>query len=206
MKKNHKNKFFVLLFFVGIAAITTVFVMLDDAFMSSALFAKSKRYYSGPPKERQASWMIDAFATQYCQKHNMQLIHIGDFTEPLHNIAFGLWLRSFSSQTLDEGRLEALHLVNDFLLLLQNDDRAKSYYDSRKEYSRNKREPDTITLSAVGVKIAYWNKEVHRPLPPHLSEVSFYDNTFYYYVADPETQALQLLAQESYEDALQKCQ
>ena len=201
-----KSKFFILFFAIAVVVATTLFVISDEAFVRSSLFARSKRYYSGPPEERAASWMIDAYATKYCKEHNMELIHIGDFTEPFRNLPFGIWLRSYSNQTLDEGRRQTLVLVQDFLRQLQHDRRAQVWYDVRKKSPKYKAEPATIPLSAVGVKIAYWDKEVHRPQAPFLAEVRFYDNTFYYFVADSKTQALKPVAQESYEQALQQIQ
>ena len=54
----------------------------------------------------------------------------------------------------------------------------------------------------IALKIAFWDHNVNRPKAPNLSEILFMKGTFYYYEANPKTQALVLVHEESYDDAM----
>lgn len=159
--------------------------------------------YRGPPYEQALYQMLDTHFAPYCRKNKMQLIHMGDFTYPSKRLMFGLWFRSYSSENLDEGRKRAFELLNDFVTLLQDTDCGKTYFKNTIKYYEN---GSSLKLdrSIVGLKIAYWDKNVIRPKAPHLAEIDFYDDKFYFYEADPVTQGLHLICEESYEETMQK--
>ena len=47
-----------------------------------------------------------------------------------------------------------------------------------------------IKPESVGFKINFWDEDVNRPKCPYISQIRLADGVFYYYFADPETQAL----------------
>ncbi len=63
---------------------------------------------------------------------------------------------------------------------------------------------EKLNRNLIGVKIAYWDENVTRPKAPFLSEIDFYEDKFRYFEADPKTQALTLVLEESYEDAMKQ--
>ena len=101
----------------------------------------------------------------------------------------GLWLSCNASEDLQKGRARATALVSDFYNTLQQNNIAHTYYDENKRIYSLENTND-IPLKLIGIKIAY------------LAEITFLDKTFRYYEADPKTQALKLLHEESYDAAL----
>lgn len=173
-------------------------------FFAAPVIYKYYRYqrYTGPEYQRELMWLIDDYAQAYCKKHNMELIHIGGFNDKVKTIQFGMWLRSFSENTLEEARVLATSLVVDFLAVLEQDSRAKKCLLELQKSSFFKNYPNVTILDLLGVKIAYWDKEVNRPALPYIADISFYDHIFHYYQAEPRTQKLKLIFEESYKIAV----
>ncbi len=180
-----------------------IFIILCSIAVGYLAFAiyryQRNQTYIGSDSERAVSWQIDDYAEAYCKKNNMELIHIGDFTEATKNVWFGIWLRSFSNQTLEDARVQVRALVKDFLHTLENDEYAQFYLQELQKSISYRNTPNIAMLDLLGVKIAYWDYDVNRPLPPYLAEITFYDHKFRYYQADPKTQALVLCFEETYE-------
>jgi len=72
-------------------------------------------------------------------------------------------------------------LVKDFLRALENDERAQAYLQELQNSASYRKRPNLTFLDLLGVKIAYWDQDVNRPLPPYLAEITFYDHKFRYY-------------------------
>lgn len=182
--------------------VSSVVVAVISLFWLYVLVHKAtKSKYNGPQYSTDVQWMIDDFTTQWCKTHNAELIDIGNFREKSSNIEYGFWLRSYSSQPLPEAQHDAKALVASFWNMLENDKRTLVYFEKTKRTIREHLR-EKLSVGLVGVKIAYWDKDENRPLPPYVAEVVFYDNTFYYYQADPETQALKLILVEPYNEAI----
>ncbi len=159
--------------------------------------------YNGPQYEADLYQMVDDYATAYCKKNNTQLIDVGDFTNPSKHLWFGVWLTCGDAEDLQRGRTRAIAFVKDFSSTLQQSKVANEYFQQSKRNHRSET-VDSINPNLFGVKIAYWDKNVNRPQPPYLAEVTYCRGTFYYYQADPKTQALNLIFKESYEDAIKE--
>ncbi len=60
---------------------------------------------------------------------------------------------------------------------------------------RSQMYPDTIkpylTPNSIGFKIAFWDANNNRPLHPYLAQIIYKEQKFYFYYADPKTEALQ---------------
>lgn len=168
------------------------------------LYSSCESKYSGPDWAQDAYWMMDKYATKYGKAHDMDLVNVGNFDEKRYTMLYGLWFRSYSNLTLQEGKSLATNLVSDFLQTLQNNQQALRYLEESRRGVFVNIFPEKITPQTVGIKIAFWDKNVQRPLPPYLAEITFYDNTFRYYQTDPRTQALVLIKEESYEEAIRQ--
>ncbi len=154
--------------------------------------------YGGPKYESELFQKLDDFSVKYGRKYNTELIDVGDFTDPWQNVIYGVWLRSFDSDTLAQGRLKAVALVNELWHMIQTDPVSLNYFAKVKGSKSTLSAP---VLKNVGVKIAYWDKNTNRPEQPYLAEIQFLNEKFSYYQADPNTQALLLIHEESYETA-----
>ncbi len=193
---SHLNAVFLTLFKI-IGAIALCFLM----FILFIKFREPK--YSGPKYESALYQRLDDIATEYGKKNNCELIHIGDFTEPSKHLRYGIWLRCYSSEGLQQGRTRAVALVEKFLATIQQDPLSQTYFEeTKRKFPRQKL--DSPNLKQLGIKIVYWDKNVNRPQPPYLSEIAFYDEKFHYYQVDPKTQALRLILEESYAEAIEK--
>ena len=177
-----------------------IYLLVVSIVMLCCITASCENKYNGPPHERDTCQMLEDHFAPYCKRNNMELIHIGDFTYPSRRLMFGLWFRSYSNENLKEGRARAVEMLNDFVSLLQETDLGKTYFENSKKYHHN---GNALKLdrSIVGLKIAYWDKNVDRPKAPYLAEIDFYNDTFYFYEADPVTQGLRLICEESYDEA-----
>jgi hypothetical protein len=113
---------------------------------------------------------------------------------------FGAWVTAKTQETIQSGRALALAFIKDYLVELQNNKDILKFYaiacENTTEYSGE------LGLKHVGVRIAFWVENVERPKAPCLAEIDFYEDKFQYYEADPKTQALKLVLEESYEDAV----
>ena len=180
----------------------TTRLFLLSTLLLSCVLTSCRNKYGGPQYEAELYQMLDDYSVKYCKQNNMDLIHIGDFSYPDEHLMYGLWFRSYSSVTLEEGRAYAVTFVNDLVSMLQNNDIATTHFEQTKRfYSPNN---SVVDRSLVGLKIAYWDKNVNRPNAPYLAEVIFCKDSFRYYEADAKTQALTLILEESYDNAIKK--
>lgn len=179
------------------------FILSICALLGLSSYGCARDKYTGPPSTVAIDLMLDKYATDYGKAHNMELIQIGKFKESSHQMRFGIWLRAYSPVTLQAGRDLAAALVSNLWQTLKESPKAHTYFEDTKQ-SIPKEYRNEMCVQNVGVKIAYWDKDVNRPLPPHLAEISFYDGKFHYYQADPKTQALNLILEETYAEAVAK--
>lgn len=99
---------------------------------------------------------------------------------------------------LDAARKFALPIVDDFVHMLSECpiERAK------KKNCQNSYIQDEPQVHKISLKIAFWDENVERPHKPYLAEILFSKGIFYYYYANPKTQKLKLVSQESYEETV----
>jgi hypothetical protein len=112
----------------------------------------------------------------------------------------GRWALSFTSKealTIDEARPIIMDISYKLLYSFYHDPTFSKYYQySKKEYPFLHA---TMDPNEIGFRLAFWNKDVNRPLYPYLAQVRLADSKIYYHYADPETQALQPPIVESLE-------
>lgn len=186
---------------IFLIACKLIIVAVAGLFLFSCIVKLCENKYSGPQYEADLYQMIDDYTTAYGKKNNSELIHVGNFAFQSKRLIFGVWLRSYATEDLQQGRIRAIMFVNDFYTMLQQNKLAHIYFEESKRYHPPEG-VDKINLKSIGIKIAYWDKQVNRPQPPYLAEITFLDKKFHYFQADPETQALKLVFEETYEDAL----
>ena len=159
--------------------------------------------YQGPRIEWELFWKIDHFVTSYESPQELELINIGNFNVNLdtENYLVGVWVRKCTPQTLEDGRTYAIQFVQQYYQLLQESAQTQEYIDGVHKSYPEKYPFDKLVPQYAGVKIAYWDSSSNRPPLPYLAEITFTDGKFRYYQADPETQALCLVLEESYDTA-----
>lgn len=155
--------------------------------------------YVGVKDEVNVFWALDNYGERTAKANGMKLVVVGDITDGPNYIDYCLSFRSLKKMTLDEGRIFATNLVENFWQMIQNDPSIRVYAEHRRQKSPYY--PKEYVLERVGCKIAFWDKDINRPKSPYLAEIFFRDKEFHYYEADPKTQELRLVLKEPYEAA-----
>lgn len=150
--------------------------------------------------EKKAFAEITAFAKKY-QGGRFGFISVGSLTSELDTDSFGLWVTGKTKETIESGRALAVAFIQAYVKELQTNKDITAYYELQ-----CKKWPDLfsgqIGLKNILVRIAFWDEDVERPQVPYLAEIDFRHGKFQYYQADPKTQSLQLVLEESYDDAI----
>ncbi len=116
---------------------------------------------------------------------------------------FGLWVTAKTKETIQSGRALALAFTNAYLTDLKSHKDTYVYYEHDcKKWPKIYSSP--LSLKNVQIRIAFWDEEVERPQAPYLAEIGFQHGKFIYYQADPQTQALTLVFEEAYDDAVKQ--
>jgi hypothetical protein len=155
----------------------------------------------GPAQELRKDEAIEDFGKGFARMHNLRLLIVGDTTDSTKYKPYAISLMSHQEISLQEGRNLGVLLVGDFLKMLQKNRAVSGYLkwaSSESPYRAAESEP---SLQTVGVKISFWNMQMERPQAPSLAQICFYDDTFYFYEADPEKEVLRLVGKESFEEA-----
>ncbi len=165
--------------------------------------------YVGPQEERDMSWHLDRYATTVAQKYGMEFHRAESFSDEPEDV-YSLMFIDFHQMTFEQGKKLAFTLVVDFLRELKASPVVKRYHEYRNNSYKNAKFPPSLTREPVpeqmALKIGFWDKNFDRPKKPYLAEIVFLCGNFYFYEAHPETQALQLILKESYQDAVQRSQ
>lgn len=159
--------------------------------------------YDGPEYQQKIYEATDALAQDYAKSHDMSIINVGLFFE-LNNKSptlWGFWLRGLSATRFEDCRKEMVTLVGHFWKMVQQHPISQEFFEKSRSYEKLN---GKMSVELIGVKIDYWNSFNNRPPLPFIAQAFFHDGKFYYYQADPRTQALVLVFEESYEDALAK--
>src|SRR5439155_8098674 len=127
----------------------------------------------------------------------------GPFLHLPSGTVFGIWVTAKTQETVQSGRALAVAFTKDYLAELQNNKDTLKFYAYKCE-SMPRWYSGKLGLKYVGVRIAFWDANVERPKAPYLAEIDFYEDKFRYYEADPKTQALRLVLEESYEDSVKQ--
>lgn len=156
---------------------------------------------NGNKECKQAIHVVQNFGKKAAAEHDMQLLFVynvsGNGAEPYSmSFASGKQLNSCEARKL------AISLVQDFVRVLQSS-RGSQELEEWAKRSRSKADY-SIQTKNVCIKIGFWDKDMNRMMPPHIAELFFFNDTLYYYHADPKTQKRVLVLEESYQDAL-KC-
>lgn len=150
--------------------------------------------------EKKSTLVIKKFISEY-QGGRFTYISNGCFEHFPKGTDFGVWVTAKTKETIQSGRVLACTFTKAYYTELQKNEYTLKWYECLREFLPNRYTP-TLTLKNVGLRLAFWDEAVERPKAPYLAEIDFYDNRFYYYEADPQTQSLKLVLDETYEQAI----
>ncbi|NNM43197.1 MAG: hypothetical protein HKM07_02515, partial [Chlamydiae bacterium] len=125
------------------------------------------------------------------KKYDLKIIGNG-LGQILVDAKQGTWTLSFTSEkalTLEQVRPIVADISFTLLHALYHDPIYPEYYKRRREEG----DPHVPPLNddEIGFKLAFWDKNVNRPLYPYLAQVRLADSNIYYYYANPKSQALE---------------
>lgn len=127
---------------------------------------------------------LDAFMKGFAKKHQLELINKTGCGAGLHSI-WGVSVASEQNMTLDEGRKLASELAYNLLYKMYHEPSFTKYCTEW-----HKKCPNPINDNMT-FRIAYWDKNVNRPLYPYLAQIRMEEGKLFFHYADPKTQALQ---------------
>jgi hypothetical protein len=132
----------------------------------------------------------EAFGKQVAQKYKMKFLNKGvgsvvDSKKVAHDIS----IMADRHWTIDQARPVITAIMNEFWHKVATDpvfardaqelQRITKYYDP------------VLTPSRIGLRLAFWDKDVNRPLPPYVCLVIVSEGQIRYYTANPKDQSLQ---------------
>jgi len=191
--------------------VTSGLADIDEAISEVRKFVQSgeaesdlPRYF-GPRDYVDMAWFLDAYALELAKKYDMEFHLAGSFSDETNDI-YPLMFMSFQQMTLQQGKEFAIPLIKNFLCELRRSPVVKKYNEYRNESYKDYRYPPLLTEEPVpeqmALKISFWDKNFDRAKKPYLAEIVFLCGNFYYYQANPETQARELILKESFGDAM----
>jgi hypothetical protein len=140
------------------------------------------------------------------KKYDLDLIRIGDFTDSKQYHYYSASFVSDRKFSLQEGRILAAWVFDDFYNILKTDKTVKDYHrrllEEHPHGAISSPQPDDIDPKEACFKIVFWDDNIDRIMPPHLAQILLLDGVFSYYEADPKTQELRLILKEPYEETL----
>lgn len=172
------------------------------AIFALPLCSCNKSKYGGPTYEQELYQGIEKYALTYADSHKMQLVNVGLFGElEKSTLLWSFWLRASHTDQLQDCRKQMIYLAKDYWTFLKKNPFAKVSFENS---TRFKDLNGKMVIKLCGIKIDYWNSFNNRPPLPYIAQAFFRDGKFYYYQADPRTQALVLIKEESYEEAMRQ--
>lgn len=143
--------------------------------------------YQGPPDYVAMQYAIESYGQQVAKANGLRLLLIDNVT----NSPKTMYCMAFTSErtlSLQEAKPLAQAIVDDFLKMLQNSPSVRRYSLMKEEMPKR---------SLIGLKISFWDSDMNRVKPPNIAEILYVDDTFSYFVRDPDTQELRLECKES---------
>ncbi len=142
------------------------------------------------PIENEQEKVLTNYAQQVANRNQLQLISVGNVTGS-RNISYTMAFASDKNMTIEEAKKLITPIVSDFLAMLTSDPTMREYAQFLEIEAANPPRPANTC-----VKIAFWDHNFDRPMPPGLAEVRYEGGTYFYYERDPKTQALKLIHKE----------
>lgn len=180
-----------------------LWLLLFATFINCSSLSAFKKPYEGPGTFKDFAKSMDAFCTQLAKKYQLTFLMLGN-KKLVHTQTYS-WSASFASNdsmTLDAGRETVVSLTSE----LWKEFNSNRYYlaEAIYTYERGWRKTPTPTSDMLGIKIAFWDANVDRPLHPYLACILVANNKIQYFYADPATQALQEPIVETLDEAFIK--
>jgi hypothetical protein len=178
----------------------TPLILVALTLLTADACEKKKPPYIGPKAETEMDWAIDQYGTKVARSRGLRMIHGGDPSSP-NKFLFTLSFKGDKKLTLDEGRVLAADMVEDFWDMLQDDPVQKKYVRTRRKEVLDY--PEGLPIDRVRLKISFWDMNGERYSSPYLAEIIFTNSTFNYFETAPNSKKRTLVFKEPYDKAIE---
>lgn len=148
------------------------------------------REFIGPAYSVKVERMIDDFGKKLAQKNEMKFLRSGVGAIVNSNLtAWDLSLTSNKNWTIEQARPIIVSMIKEFLNLVLDNPDIENYI---KKISSNRPSFNSeLSPRRIGFKLAFWDENVDRPLPPYLAQIKVMEGKIFYFYANPKDQSLQ---------------
>lgn len=143
--------------------------------------------YQGPSDYVRMQYAIEDYGQNVAKTCGLRLLVIDNVTND-PKVVYCLAFTSDKSLIMEEAKALARDIRDDFLHMLQHDPSVRRYAVMKEEFPKKQ---------VIGLKISFWNRDMDRIKQPYIAEIQCVGDTFYYYVADPDTEELRLVWKET---------
>jgi hypothetical protein len=178
----------------------TFFILL-----SIFLFFSKTRVDAAPKEFDKRTKALETFGKQLANKNGMKYLiaGVGSVVDS-RIVAWDISLTCDREMTVEQARPMVVNMIQDFWQKVNQDPVfvtcLKIMHQKQPQYD------PVLTPKRMGMKIAFWDKNVDRPLPPNLAQIKVMEGSIYYFQANPKDQSLQDPFVESFDDAFAKVQ
>lgn len=116
------------------------------------------------------------------------------------NATYSITFVNNIKESLKNARILGVNMVEDFFNMLKND---SDIQEAIKERCKDPDYSKEITLENIACTMKFQDKKGNWTLPPSIAKIQFEDGTFYYYEALPATDDMNVVYEESYEEAVE---
>ena len=150
----------------------------------------------------QISYVLKSHGIEISKSYNLQLLATGN-TMNFNNTIYSLrYLSLDMHMSLDQARILGATLVEKFKAVIETSDAVKNFIAYKQAIYSTTPFPPNLEPQQIGYQICCWDEQFDRPHKPFIAAIYFFDSTFHYYVANEESQALELIFEEPYENVL----
>lgn len=140
-------------------------------------------------EDRKARKHLDEFGEAWAKQH--QMYYLGNCTGGLVDSTDCGWSVNFidnHNTNLADAKVKAKALAEILWKRVASD---PSFITVQKMHaSHYSWASPNLSIERIGFKIAFWDENVERPLPPYIAQIQFRHGKLLYFYADPATQAL----------------
>lgn len=137
---------------------------------------------------------IHGFFEKYGNEHGIKFVLFGDASNP--KCTYSVVFSSERVLSLEAAKHLAKDTVEAYSHFLKTDPAVTTFIKRTATFKTGINYDPTLTN--IGIKIGFWDKDTNRPAPPAIAQIIFSKNTFQYFQSDPNTERLTLVCEEGF--------
>lgn len=150
-----------------------------------------------PSEEQLLDQSLSTFCSNLAAQHHLQFLCTGSFKDRGPRSYFGAIYHGHDALTFEEARKLTRSLLEKYLAYLQTAPEIRKFQLWRRENKQGVSDMPPRTDAVL--KITFWIEEKSPQKPPYIAQITFFDDVFSFYQADPVTHELTCVHKEPYE-------